>query len=337
MKTSQTQSFACISCFVVLAAWSWDWREWPWNPSNDRNAANQAEIQRKEAEASRQEAEAKSIQAEAQRLQAEAIKYKAVKDAQIAQQKAEEARLLAARSRKEANYAHQHADEAQREAQRDKRFYKVGLVVLGVIAFGSVIVGLYYRFRRRPTIVQQVTKQEVVVRSPAHSILDDSFVIDGANIARGYGQGQPPSLLVLLTLLRVLLERGATFKCVFDANTSHIFREAALPDQADAYRSLCQEFPNWFIEVLGGVQADREILAYAHSRGCRIISNDRYRDYADTYPWTQTEPDRRISGQAHSGHVFVTPLGIDEAVMNDLSQTLFSFRALLNSRIPQIA
>jgi hypothetical protein len=232
-------------------------------------------------------------------------------------ERAEQAERERDQARGRANTAQQQAASAKHQASA-AIFW---LCVVAVVAGGTV----WYFYSRR------------VVRTPAHSIIDDAYVIDGLNVARSYAPNKPASLPVLLTLLSALRQRGWTFKCFFDANSRYVFHDEAGADHMDAYDALCRDYPDNFVQVPGRTQADREILAYAHSRGTRIISNDRFREYAQVYPWIEREPQRRITGIAHSGFVHVTPLGIEASIPNDLSEIVSSIRDLLEPRITQSA
>lgn len=331
MTTRPAPTFACLACFVFLAAWDWDFRSWPWSPSSDRIDANRAEAQKKQADAQRQDADAKRKQAEADKLLAQAQKEKAVQDAQVAQKRATEARKQATQARLAADEAAHVAEQAE----RTKTLLQAGSLV---VVLAALAVSIYFYVKRvtvKNEIVEHVVKneirQEVVVRSPAHSVSHDAYAIDGLNVIRSFNRYQPPSLLVLLTLLLALRAREWTFKCFFDASTYHVFFDAKLTEQARLYTALCREFPNSFIEVPSGNQADPYILDYAHSHGTPIISNDLYRDFAATYSWVEQDRERRISGVCHADMVQILPLGIQAPLLTDLSAAVTSLRESLST------
>jgi len=76
-------------------------------------------------------------------------------------------------------------------------------------------------------------------------------VIDGQNVMYGSPNDQKVSLLNLLGLLVELNNRKTPFKCFFDANTFFTLLKAGRKSEAYAYRRLCHDFPDLFIEVPG--------------------------------------------------------------------------------------
>ena len=216
-----------------------------------------------------------------------------------------------------------------------KELYEALMVVLiwagiiGGVLIAIAVVIIWYLYSHR-TVTQQIVKQEIVVRSPAHSITRDFYCVDGSNIIRSWsGRNQPPSLLVLLTLLVALRRRGWAFKCFLDSNVAVVFSEAELKSEKREFIRLCTEFPDHFIEVPSRNRADDYILDYAHARGTPVITNDRFRDYEQTYPWISSDPERRISGVCHSGILQVFPLGLKEPLLSDLSCAIACLRSLL--------
>lgn len=233
-------------------------------------------------------------------------------------------------------------DEANAKAEEAQRATEDSLLIAAISILLVIVLGciaLYY-FKNR-TVINKVIKQEVkvikeevVVRSPAHEITHGSYTVDGLNVIRSFSPYQPPSIAILLTMLVALRQKEWTFKCFFDNNTYYVLNEAKLNDHARLYVDLCKEFPDNFVEVPTNNRADDYILDYAHSHGTPIISNDRFRDYAATYPWI-TNPQRRISGVCHSNMVQVIPLGIQAPLEPDFSSTVTALRnSLLKTNTP---
>lgn len=236
------------------------------------------------------------------------------------------------------------AERAEWQLQDAKRQSSgLGVLLVIVIIVGGGIFWYLYSHRTviknvvQKQVVQKVVRQVVVVRSPAHSINHESYCIDGLNVIRSFSPYQPPSLQILLTLLVALRARGWTFKCFFDNNTFHVFRDAKLHPQARLYTDLCREFPDSFVEVPTRNRADDYILDYAHTHGTPIISNDLFRDYIATYPWIETDSARRISGVCHSDIVQIYPLGIQAPLLSDLATAVSSLRESLSKRDTQNA
>src|ERR1039458_4624980 len=229
-------------------------------------------------------------------------------------------------ARRAENVSQQRAESAERQVSKAVRHAR--LVVRFSLLAGLLGAGIIGSLRKKRTvvkqvvnneIVQQVVREEVIVRSPAHELVPDTVVIDGKNVIYGSPSDQKPALLNLLGLLPELQKRNCAFKCFFDANTFYTLNEAGRKNEAYAYRRLCHDFPDMFIEVAGGNRADDYILDYAHSHGTPIISNDRYRDYEEKYGWLKTEINRRVSFVVHSGMIQIVPLGIQADIPQDLN------------------
>jgi hypothetical protein len=218
-----------------------------------------------------------------------------------------------------------------RAASAQKLAVHFGLLslVLGTVCAGVIVYHLKHRTVVKKVVknevVPKVVREEVIVRSPAHELVADSVVIDGKNVLHGSSADQNPSLLNLLGLLLELQNRHCAFKCFFDANTFYTLKEAG-QTEAYAYRRLCHDFPDLFIEVPGGNRADDYILDYAHSHGAPIISNDRYRDFQEKYVWL-TDARRRVSFVVHSGIMQIVPLGIQAAIPDELAAAESSLRS----------
>ena len=156
-------------------------------------------------------------------------------------------------------------------------------------------------------------------------------VIDGKNVMYGSPSDQRVSLLNTLGLLIELNNRKTPFKCFFDANSFFTLTKANRKDEAYAYRRLCHDFPDLFIEVPGNNRADDFLLDYANSSGDTIISNDRYRDFSNKYGWV-ADSQRRVSFLVHSGYMQVVALGIYASIPNKL----FAAESMLRDQLGQI-
>jgi hypothetical protein len=145
-----------------------------------------------------------------------------------------------------------------------------------------------------------------------------SVVIDGQNVMYGSPTDQKVSLLNLLGLLIELNNCKTQFKCFFDANTFFTLLNAGKKTEAYAYRRLCHDFPDIFIEVPGHSRADDFLLDFVNKGDATIISNDQYRDFSDKYRWL-TDYNRRASFLVHSGIMQIVNLGIRANIPAKLS------------------
>lgn len=182
-------------------------------------------------------------------------------------------------------------------------------------------------------VVRYLNKKQVVIRTPAHEIVSNSFVIDARNVVHCTGPDQLPSLLVLVGLLLELHRRNVSYTCFFDANTEHKFRNANRNNDAVEYRALCREFKDQFVEVPGGNRADNFILDWAHSQGTIIISNDKYREFFSIYSWLENDKNRRVSFAVHNGIIQIYPLGIQAYIPTNLTTAVSELRSALRTQM----
>jgi len=202
------------------------------------------------------------------------------------------------------------------------------------VALGLALAGTIHYHRNNRQVIQNVVREEKIVRTPAQDLVTDKLVIDGLNVIYGAPSDQKPALANLLGLLMELKNRNFSFKCFFDASTFYTLEEAGKTDDADAYQNLCRSFPDLFIEVPGGNQADDFILDYAHSHGTPIISNDRYRDYEEKYVWLKSESNRRVSFLVHSGMIQIVPLGVQASIPSNSATAMSSLYASFGKPLP---
>ncbi len=215
------------------------------------------------------------------------------------------------------------AQEQAAEAQQSAKVME-NLLILGVIA--GLITFTVMRVKRSQ--VKPASSPVVVMRTPAQTVIADKVIIDGQNVIYGSGNSTAqPTFMNLLGLLLELQKRGCAFKCFFDASTFYALRHRSSEVEARAYDDLCTDYPDHFVVVPGGIQADAYILDYSHQHGTAIISNDRYRDYSDKYEWLKTDGQRRMPFLLHSQHVKVLALGLEAVIPHDLKASVAQLRS----------
>lgn len=129
--------------------------------------------------------------------------------------------------------------------------------------------------------------------------MSNTYVIDGSNLCRLNGN---TSIQPLLTILIAILENNDSFYCYFDANIINIFESSYL--ESRLIKNLIDKFTNNFSRTTGGSRADTPILHNAHHNNRNIITNDRYRDYKEKYPWLKDDyTPRLIQSNLHSGNL----------------------------------
>lgn len=222
-------------------------------------------------------------------------------------------------------------DELRRRAgQAGHDLFRHPSASSGAALIVAILVGTYIVYR----LVRLARRQRVkIVRTPAHTITADAYVVDGLNVAFSFlpkrpGNKDQASLPTLVSLLVALHRQGLKFMCYFDASAPHHFRvSGGRPVEAD-YRNLVADFPDWFTEVPAGTNADLWILDEAHRSGNPIITNDVYRDHQSQFTWLQNERDRRIGGKVVGETIRIPPLGISAPIL-PLQKGLWTLRESL--------
>ncbi|MGD9918564.1 MAG: hypothetical protein AB7U46_11120 [Paenirhodobacter sp.] len=131
------------------------------------------------------------------------------------------------------------------------------------------------------------------------------ILIDGSNVL--YWRDNAPSLVPLQELVARLRQEGFSPGVVFDANVGYRL-EGRYRDDADLARRLGLPAERVLV-VPKGQPADPVILAVAKENGARIVTNDRYRDWAAAHPEV-AEPGRLIRGGYRDGRLW---LALDQA------------------------
>jgi hypothetical protein len=126
------------------------------------------------------------------------------------------------------------------------------------------------------------------------------ILIDGSNVL--HWRDGTPDITVLQQLLRSLQETGHRPAVVFDANVGYKISDRFMND-----RSLAKLLGLPVKQVLvapKGTPADPLILNAARNMQAAIISNDRFRDWLDTFP-SETQAHRLIQGGVKRGSVYL--------------------------------
>lgn len=97
-----------------------------------------------------------------------------------------------------------------------------------------------------------------------------------------YWRSGTPDLMAVEDVVHALLVRGCTPGVVFDANAGHLLT-GRYRHHREFGRMLGLPEAQVFV-VPKGTQADPFILAAARGMKARIVTNDRYRDWAEAHP-----------------------------------------------------
>ncbi len=120
-----------------------------------------------------------------------------------------------------------------------------------------------------------------------------TVVIDGANVAyEERSAGGKPKFSNLLKVRRELEEKGFEAVILVDASLKYDI------DDQEQLENLIRS--QQVRQVPAGTDADYFIIQFADQLDAVIVTNDRYKDYSDQYPWI---PDRRLPYMIVKGEV----------------------------------
>ncbi len=134
-------------------------------------------------------------------------------------------------------------------------------------------------------------------RAPAQG---KPIVVDGSNVM--HWKDGTPQIGTLRDVVTHLTQRGYSPGVVFDANAGHI-----LTGRYQHHRAMGRllGLPEDRVMVVDkGSPADPIILAAAADAGAQIVTNDRYRDWADTHALVR-EPGRLVRGGYADGKLWL--------------------------------
>ncbi len=164
------------------------------------------------------------------------------------------------------------------------------LLLLAVPCAAASLYLFAVAYRRRPT------KPRKTVHGPQKWI-----VIDGSNVM--HWKDGSPQIAPLRDVVQHLVSLGYTPGVVFDANAGHLITGRY---QHHAAMSQLVGLPEDQVMVVDkGTPADPTILAAARDYGARIVTNDRYKD------WAEQHPEVRKAGQLIRGGYLNGKLWLD--------------------------
>ncbi len=125
-------------------------------------------------------------------------------------------------------------------------------------------------------------------------------VIDGSNVM--HWDGEIPRLATLRQVIAELRARGCQPGIIFDANAGYKFADRYLDDSH--FAKLLDLPGDRVLVVPKGEPADPTILEAARELGAKVLTNDRYRDWAEVYPEV-TDPGLLVTGGVRRGKVWL--------------------------------
>ena len=167
------------------------------------------------------------------------------------------------------------------------------LIALPVLVAALILL---LRARRKPAPRWPRPDRRPVRRPTARRFV----VVDGSNVMHWKGEG--PELQPLLDVIAELARHGLTAGVVFDANAGWKLEGRYRHDGVMAQRLGLPE--ERVMVVPKGEVADRWILAAARDLKARVVTNDRYRDWAEGFPEV-TAPGHLIRGGYREGKLWL--------------------------------
>ena len=123
-------------------------------------------------------------------------------------------------------------------------------------------------------------------------------IIDGSNVM--HWKDGTPQIATVRCVVSYLSEQGFTVGVVFDANAGYLLSGKY---QHDDTLSRALKLPESHVMVVPkGTQADPAILNMARNMKARIVTNDRFRDWAGDFPEVR-KPGHLIPGSFHAGQL----------------------------------
>ncbi|WP_319825692.1 NYN domain-containing protein [Thalassovita sp.] len=162
------------------------------------------------------------------------------------------------------------------------------VLLTGPVTVAAVLVWLRQRFRARTGAT--------------------TVVIDGSNVL--YWKDNTPRLEAVQDLLRLLKSRGIRPGIFFDANAGYLVADRYLDDRD--FARLLGIPARHVVVVPKGTSADQFILRAARDLGTCIVTNDRFRDWADSFPEV-AEPGKLIKGGYGDSGIFLRQFAPSEA------------------------
>lgn len=169
----------------------------------------------------------------------------------------------------------------------------LGLLWVAVPALGLAMIlvlrGLWSR-RARPATLAEAAQAKTPRRARPNWI-----IVDGSNVL--YWKDNTPQIETVRAVVDDLSARGFVPGVVFDANAGYLVGGRYEHDGALGRRLGLPE--DRVMVVDKGTPADPMILNAARHLGARVVTNDRYRDWADAHPEV-CEPGFLVRGRIRS-------------------------------------
>jgi hypothetical protein len=175
-------------------------------------------------------------------------------------------------------------------------------------ALASAILLLWEAVRGRGERQEPVARTERL--SPARKIQRPGraapnaeprwIVVDGSNVM--YWKDNTPRIETVREVLASLAAQGFTAGVVFDANAGYLV--SGRYEHHESLGRMVGLLEDRVMVVPKGQVADQIVLAAARDLGARVVTNDRYRDWAEQHPEVR-DPGHLIRGGYRDGALWL--------------------------------
>jgi Zc3h12a-like Ribonuclease NYN domain len=163
------------------------------------------------------------------------------------------------------------------------------IILIGIVLAGLVIILLS---RRPPT-----RRVRTTFRNP--------ILVDGSNVM--HWKDETPQIAAVQAVVQQLKSRGFTPGVMFDANAGYKLSGRYM-NESDFAMLLTLSEDQIFV-VPKGTQADPYLLSAARDFGARVVTRDRFRDWAEAHPEVKEAGFLIRGGYRDSGELW-----LDEAL-----------------------
>jgi hypothetical protein len=180
-------------------------------------------------------------------------------------------------------------------------FFLISLicVFLSVVVFGPVL--------SLPLLISAgiaVVAVALLLRAPRPQEPVPWIIVDGSNVM--YWDRETPSLETVREVLRAVEAEGFVPLVWFDANVGHVVAGRYLGPEKMAKTLGLQQ--GQVLVAPKGTPADPLLLEEAARLGAQVVTNDRFRDWANDHPIVQ-DPERFVRGGVRDGVARLMPGG----------------------------
>lgn len=179
--------------------------------------------------------------------------------------------------------------------------YRDLVLLAGPIAVASLF--LLWRGRRKKSLPPKAPSPSDPPKGSVFRKKDqrEFVVIDGSNVL--FWNNNTPDLATVAAVAKEMAGRGLTAGVIFDANVGYRIGDRYQDDRELAHRLGLPE--ERVLVVPKGTPADKYILQSARGLKAKIVTNDRYRDWAEEFPEVQ-DKGFLLRGGVREGAVWVS-------------------------------